>query len=247
MTVPSHPSLAHIEHRPWPLPDRPWSLRQTWANLLFLHWPIDPEVLRSHLPPELEIDTFNGSAWIGIVPFEMRGATLRGFPAPSLFCDFPEINVRTYVRHADKPGVWFLSLDVPNPLAVFLARTFFHLPYFRAPMRVEHRNGEIHYHHQRGALCFEATYAPAEPLDLPANSFGIWSTERYCLYCQSRRGQIYRVEVHHERWPLHRAEYTCRQNTFLKEWPVGVPSPEAFFAPAVDAIAFPGKPLSSLD
>ena len=112
-------------------------MQQEWLDLLFLHWEIEANALRPHIPDELEIDTFGGKAWLAVVPFSMRGVAPRACPKPSVICDFPEINVRTYVIKDGKPGVWFFSLDVPHRLPVWIARTFFHLPYFRAQMRVE--------------------------------------------------------------------------------------------------------------
>jgi hypothetical protein len=112
-------------------------MRQTWHDLLFMHWPVPIESLRPHIPPGLTIDTFDGQAWIAVVPFRMSDIAPRGlFPLPWLSA-FPELNVRTYVIRDGKPGVWFFSLEAGNSLAVWLARTFFKLPYFHARMQCE--------------------------------------------------------------------------------------------------------------
>lgn len=111
----------------------------------FLHWEISPAELRPRLPAGVEIDLYGGTAWIGVVPFDMKGITRRGFPAPRWLSDFPEINVRTYVTVEGKPGVWFFSLDVPNRLAVRGARKFYHLPYFYAGMSVRRDGEAVHY------------------------------------------------------------------------------------------------------
>src|SRR5437870_3081095 len=122
-------SISNTEHRPWPVPARPWIMTQTWHNILFVHWPCPPELLRPLLPEELSIDTFDGSAWVGIVAFRMTGIRLRGFPAMPIVERFPEINVRTYVRFDNRPGVYFLSLDADNPFAIALAKPWFRLAY----------------------------------------------------------------------------------------------------------------------
>src|SRR5438128_1258865 len=110
--------LAQTEHRPWPLPDAPWVMRQTWYDLLFAHWPIAADVMRAHIPPQLELDTFDGQAWVGVVPFGMSNVYPRlTMPVPGLSY-FLELNVRTYVTVGGKPGVYFFSLDASNRMAV---------------------------------------------------------------------------------------------------------------------------------
>ena len=106
--------------------------------------------MRQRIPKSLELDLYDGKAWIGIVPFEIKGITRRDLPAPSWLCSFPEINVRTYVTDGSKPGVWFLSLDIPNPLAVWAARTFYHLPYYRSRDQLSPTERGIHFELQRG-------------------------------------------------------------------------------------------------
>ena len=108
-----------VSHRPWPMPDRPWVMTQTWHDLLFAHWPIDPHEMRPKVPPEFELDLFGGMAWIGIVPFYMTNVAPRGIPSLPWVSEFPELNVRTYVHRGGRdPGVWFFSLDATSLLAV---------------------------------------------------------------------------------------------------------------------------------
>src|SRR5690606_26883882 len=130
--------LAQTAHREqWALPTRPWVMAQTWEHLLFAHWPISVDALRSLIPPDLSIDTFDGQAWLGVVPFEMRNVHFRAVPPMPLLSAFAELNVRTYVTHNGKPGVWFFSLDAANFPAVQFARRGYHLPYFMATMHVQ--------------------------------------------------------------------------------------------------------------
>ncbi|RIK41377.1 MAG: hypothetical protein DCC57_18935, partial [Chloroflexi bacterium] len=157
--------LAETTHRPWPLPSQPWVMRQTWHDLLFAHWPIAVETLRALVPLPLEIDTFDGVGWVGVIPFRMSHVRLRYVPALPWLSAFPELNVRTYVRGPNpgdpKPGVYFFSLDAANPLAVAGARLGFRLPYYRAAMRLQETNGTIHYSSTR-------THAGAPPAQFVA-------------------------------------------------------------------------------
>jgi uncharacterized protein len=114
-------------------------MAQSWYDLLFAHWPVDAAMLRPHIPAKLEIDTFDGRAWLGIVPFSMTGVRLRWTPPLPWLSAFPELNVRTYVTAQRKPGVWFFSLDAASALAVAAARLSFHLPYFRARTKAHPR------------------------------------------------------------------------------------------------------------
>src|SRR5687767_1945955 len=115
--------LDEVAHRPWRMPDLPWLMTQTWHDLLFAHWPVDPEQLRSQVPPQFAIDLFEGEAWLGIVPFHMTNVAPRAVPAMPWVSEFPELNVRTYVRVGDRPGVYFFSLDAGSSVAVLAART----------------------------------------------------------------------------------------------------------------------------
>src|ERR1700682_5420336 len=152
-------------HRPWPLPSSPWIMAQSWHDLLFAHWQVNAAALRPHIPAQLAIDTFEGKAWLGVVPFRMSGVRLRWTPALPWLSAFPELNVRTYVTAQDKPGVWFFSLDAANAVAVAAARLSFHLLYFNARMRCEEREGWIHYLSERTdrgapAAILEGRYRP---------------------------------------------------------------------------------------
>ena len=117
--------LQEVAHRPWPRPAGPWVMAQSWHDLLFAHWPVDSERVRPLVPDRLEIDSFDGQAWLAVVPFRMTGVRLCGTPAVPWLSAFPELNVRTYVKYGGKPGVWFFSLDAGNPLAVVIARAWF--------------------------------------------------------------------------------------------------------------------------
>ena len=214
--------LARQEHRPWPPLDRPWLIFQSWQDLLFAHWPIPASQMAELLPPGLTLDTYAGEAWVTVVPFRMSGVRPRILPAAPWLSSFPELNVRTYVKgssaEAAKPGVFFFSLDAGSPLAVAMARRFYHLPYFRAQMACRREDDSIRYHSRRthrGApeAEFRAVYRPTGPVyQAAADSLEQWLIERYCLYSADGSGHIYRAEVHHVPWPLQAAEAEFERN-----------------------------------
>jgi uncharacterized protein YqjF (DUF2071 family) len=217
------------EHRPWPLPDRPWVMKQTWNALLFAHWEVRASALRSLVPSELTLDTFDGAYWVAVVPFGMSGIRLRGLPPVLGTTAFPEINVRTYVTHQGKPGVYFFSLDATNALAVAGARALFHLPYYRADMSVASEGGAgVVYRSrrtQRGATAaeFAARYAPtSDPYRAEAGSLEAWLTERYALYTV-HRDRVYRGDIHHAPWPLQRAEAEIASNSMAAASGIALP------------------------
>src|SRR5215217_8155417 len=109
---------TRVALRPWPMPRRPWVMTQTWHDLLFAHWRLDPAAVRPLVPEPFELDTFDGAAWIGVVPFHMTNVAPRGTPALPWLSHLPELNVRTYVRVGDRPGVYFFSLDAARAVAV---------------------------------------------------------------------------------------------------------------------------------
>jgi uncharacterized protein YqjF (DUF2071 family) len=238
--------LRKVAHRPWPLPAGPWVMAQSWHDLLFAHWPVDAAVLRPLIPPQLQIDTFEGQAWLAVVPFRMTGVRLRWMPSLPWLSIFPELNVRTYVTFGGKPGVWFFSLDAGNPLAVNIARAWFHLPYFHARMTCAEREGWIHYESQRthrgapsGLLM--GRYRPVGEVFFPRRgTLEHFLTERYCLYTADARGQIIRGEIHHLPWPLQPADAELAQNSMTESWEIALSSkPLLHFVRRQDVLVWP--------
>ncbi|HEV3484265.1 MAG TPA: DUF2071 domain-containing protein, partial [Vicinamibacterales bacterium] len=200
-------------HRPWPLPDGTWIQAQTWDNLLFAHWRVDAGSLRTLVPEQIPIDTFDGSAWVGITPFRITGFRLRGTLPMPIVSSFPEINVRTYSTIDDKPGIWFFSLDTPNQLAVEAAKRVYRLPYFRSRATMQRRGLRIEYRNERAGAQFDATYEPEGSVTPPVRgTLEYFLTERYCLYTVYQ-GAAHRAEIHHPPWPLQTAEADIRENT----------------------------------
>jgi uncharacterized protein YqjF (DUF2071 family) len=187
-------------------------MRMTWSELLFAHWPFEPDLVARTLPAGLALDTFEGRAWLGVVPFRMSGVRLAGLPSFGVGERFPELNLRTYVTHGGKPGVWFYSLDAASPLAVAGARGWFNLPYFTARMSCESRADTVHYRSMRthsGAPAAEllAQYRPTSvPRRASRGSLESWLTDRYCLYTLDHSGRLTRGEIDHAPWPLQDAE-----------------------------------------
>src|SRR3954451_20096131 len=159
-------TLASVSHRPWPLPEAPWVMAQTWQDLLFSHWRLPTSVVRANVPAELPVDEFDGSAWIGVTPFRLTGLRARWtYPLP-LLSAFPELNVRTYVTVGGKPGIYFFSLDAGSALAVAAARRFYALPYFWAEMSARSDGATVHYRSRRRgerSRRFAAQYGPDGP------------------------------------------------------------------------------------
>jgi uncharacterized protein YqjF (DUF2071 family) len=204
-------------HRPWPMPDAPWLMTQSWNSLLFAHWRVDASQMRRAVPDVFDLDLFDGEAWLSVVPFYMTNVGVRGTPALPWLSAFPELNVRTYVRVAERPGVYFFSLDAGRWLAVAAARALLNLPYYSAVMSVEQRDEGVNYksaRRGRGRAEFSAVYEPAGvPFVASAGSIEYFLTERYCLYHRDHRGRPYRLEIHHRPWTLQLARAAITMNT----------------------------------
>ena len=218
-------------------------MKQTWHDLLFAHWPVLPSLMRPLVPRQLALDTFDDQCWVGVVPFHMSGIRGRRLPAVPGLSRFPELNVRTYVTHRGKPGVYFFSLDAANLPAVWAARIFYHLPYFHAAMTAQERDGSIHYSSRRftGSAEFRARYRPIAPVQSRGQrSLEHWLTERYCLYTV-HRDRVYRGEIHHQPWPLQNAEAELETNTVAAA--AGIPllqtSPLLHFARRLEVLIWP--------
>jgi len=243
--------LDAVDHRPWPMPEAPWVLTQTWHDLLFAHWPVDKVALASKIPASLELDLHDGEAWVAIVPFHMTNVAPRGVPSMPGVSAFAELNVRTYVRVGDRPGVYFFSLDAGSALAVAMARTMFHLPYYLASIEREEQDGGIRYRSRRtveqgSEAELLVSYRPAGAAFHPAEgSLEYFLTERYCLYTIDKTSHPLRVDVHHPRWRLQAAEATFERNTMADA--VGIRlaarAPLLHFARRQDVVAWlPARP-----
>lgn len=246
-----HPAFARTDHRPWPVPARRWTWRQNWHDLLFAHWPVPAKLIRPHVPDRLELEEFEGTAWLGVVPFRMTGVMRRPFPDVPGISAFPELNLRTYVACDGRPGVWFLSLDATNPLAVWAARRWFDLPYHRARMRLTRPDAAtVDFASARTSdprVAFRATYGPASDVALSRpGTPEHWLTERYCLYAESPAGILTRTEVQHVPWPLQLARAEIGENGIPRPFAIDVPREPVLlhFARRVDVVVWSPEPVA---
>jgi uncharacterized protein YqjF (DUF2071 family) len=225
---------------------------QSWADLLFCHWPVSPAAIRAHVPASLSLDLLDGGAWITVAPFEVRGTRPRGAPPPPLLSHFPELNVRTYVTVGDRPGIWFFSLDAASALAVAAARRLYRLPYVRARMEIARDGPWISYRSERrdphGAPArFEARYRPTGGVrHAPAGSLEAWLVERYRLYTVGGGGAVFAGDIHHGPWTLQDAEVEIGVDTMTA--PLGIErtgAPLLQFASRQDVVFWPLAAVSS--
>ncbi|MBL9139785.1 MAG: DUF2071 domain-containing protein [Verrucomicrobiales bacterium] len=250
MSRSTHPSLTQLQHRPWPLPSAPWNWRQSWLDLAFLHYRVEWATLRAQLPNWLELDEFDGTPWVTIVPFKMANLRTRAASWFPPLASFPELNLRTYVTVGDKPGVWFFSLDADCLPLVIAARRWFGLPYWKASIHLHRTPDAFQFTCRRsaGEALFEARYQPASnsPFFAAPGSFEKWASERYCLYSTSPNGPI-RLEVHHGPWPIQRATVEVRKSDLWKAAGLTLldPSPRCYYSSGVEVVSFPPERLAS--
>jgi uncharacterized protein YqjF (DUF2071 family) len=226
---------------------------QRWQQLLFLHWELDPAVVAAALPRGLELDTFEGRALVGVVPFTMRDVSPWWSPSVPGVSNFHELNVRTYALCNGRPGVWFFSLDAAATLAVTIARTRWRLPYFRARMQLEAHDGTVHYRSQRlwpgpKPATLDARYRVGKPLALPEpGSLEHFLVERYLLFVEDGRGGLRSGTVHHRPYPLVSVELEHLEHCMLEA--AGLPQPRSeplvHYSPGVDVDVFALEPVAS--
>ncbi len=210
---------------PDPLP-RP-AVVQRWDRLTFVHWRYDPAVVQRILPTGLEVDTFDGEAWVALVPFEMQRVRPPWGPAVPYLTTFPETNIRTYVRGPDGGrGVWFSSLEITRILSVGVARSVFHVPYTWARMRIDERGDELGYVSERlwpaprGARS-RVVVRPRGPAE--ATPLLEFLTNRWSAYTTDHAGRVLRAPVAHEPWPLRNADLTALDQDLVEA--AGLPTP----------------------
>lgn len=240
-----HIAFSRTDHRPWPLPQGHWTWRQSWQDLLFAHWRVPASVISPLVPKSLTVQEFDGSSWVGVVPFRMAGVMRRPLPDLPWLSTFPELNLRVYVERDGKPGVWFLSLDAANSVAVWAARRFFYLPYFLADIRFERRAAHFHFSSRRNtaSACpsFSARYRSSSAVfEAQTGSLESFLAERYCLYAQAPNGGLYRADVHHVPWPLQEAAGEVEASELVAPHGLDLSGePVLHFSPGVDVVVWP--------
>lgn len=239
-------SLEQVEHRPWPLPERRWLLGQTWEDMLLAHWRVPLEDVRALVPGGLEVEAYDGSAWLGITPFRLTGLRSRGMlPVPG-FSSFLELNARTYVRAGDgKPGLWFLGIDASSRLVAELSRRLAGLPYSHARMSLERHDEWIEVECARvgePGRVFSGRYrAYGKVFRARPDSLEWFLAERYCLYMADAHGELMRAEIHHGPWALQRAEAELELTTISPLELSGTPL--CHFSSRQDAVLWSPEPV----
>jgi uncharacterized protein len=211
---------------------------QTWERLLFAHWPVAPNVLEPHVPEHLELERYEGSAWVGITPFRVSALRLRGLlPIPGA-SSFLELNCRTYVRHGDRPGIWFFSLDASSRLAVAAARRTYALPYRHA--QINFVNDTFTVQRAGGERSFSASYQGlGQGKTAAAGSLEHFLVERYCLY--AGKGEL-RADIHHAPWHLQTIEAELEQTGIS---PVAVEgAPLCHYSHRQDVVIWSPEPIA---
>lgn len=236
-------------HRPFPLPDKPWIMQQTWQDLLFLHYKIPFNVLRQLVPKQLELDTYEEDAWISITPFKMRNVRFRFLPPIPSAYNFLELNLRTYVKHNGKSGIYFFSLDTSSTLSLLGARAVY-LPYFRAKMKIDF-NGEFFFSSKRifkfkTPAVLKVKYKPVGNSYLSkSGSLEEWLVERYCLF-QEAKGKFIEIDIHHLPWELQNAEAEVLTNSLTEPFRFSIPDqqPLVHYAKITKVLIYPLKVTS---
>lgn len=217
-------TLAVVDPGTNPHPVRTAVMRQQWLDLAYLHWPYAPEVVQALLPPGLQVDTYGGTAWVGLIPFTMRGIGLPHGPAVPYLGTFAEVNVRTYVRVGDRPGVWFFSLDVDRLIPALVARLTYRLPYCWGSTR-HRRDGDtlttvIRRRWPDRVADSHLVVEMGEPV-VP-DALDHFLTARWGLYSR-RRGGVRYAPVDHEPWPLRAATASRFDDVLVRV--AGLPTP----------------------
>ena len=223
-------------------------LEMGWRHLLFENWPVDPELIEAHLPEGLEPDTFDGSAWLSVIPFTNVNVRPKGLPKAAGL-RLPELNLRTYVTRDGVPSVYFFSLDAQGISSVLGARIFHHLPYYYARISLAWDEGRVQFSSRRlhpgdRPAHFEGRYWPTgEPFSAPDEPFGEFLVERYRFYTQAMDGSIRYTDVSHEPWTLYPAAAEIETNTVLSANGFGQPDAEPvyYYSPGLDVSASPSR------
>ncbi|MBW8348799.1 DUF2071 domain-containing protein [Bacillus sp. IITD106] len=241
--------LQKTEHRPYPLPSKYWIMRQKWRDVLFMHLPIKPEKLQPYIPSAIEIDTFDGYAWLGVVVFKIDGIYPRGFPPVSIRPAFPEINLRTYVRCNDKPGIYFLSLDVDDWTSYTLAKRWLHVPYHPAKISIQKKKQSYQFEsirNRNNQIICKGSYTPLSGIYYPENmTLDHWLTERYCFFSNDIKSNIYCLDIHHTPWPLQKAVSDIYTNKLFSPFHFDLTdgTPIFHYSKGVDALVWNIKKL----
>lgn len=190
--------LKDKEHRPFDYPTSRWIYYQEWNHVLFLHWKVPFDILRTIVPEKLNVDTFEGAAYVSLVAFIMQNIRPRNLPAVKFISEFDEVNVRTYIDNDGRKGVYFLNIEAGKTLSVLIAKMLSGLPYEKATISRE--NGRYTSVNIEKNFSLDAEFAVRERMT-NKSALDSWLTERYCLYLH-KGGANYRYDIHHNEWAI---------------------------------------------
>jgi uncharacterized protein YqjF (DUF2071 family) len=211
--------------RPFPPPHRPWIMAQHWDHVLFCSWPYPVAAVRPLVPAGLDIETFDGTAWVSLVALSMDDVHLRDLPPIPFTTNFPELNLRTYVTCNGRPGVYFMAIDCPNILCSWIGRTVFHTPYQDADVTMAREgDGWLFSSARDGAVRFAASYQPTgKPYTAARGSLDAFLTERYAMFVRTHHGRLLLGAIQHADWPLQDVSVALSWNVALEA--AGLPAP----------------------
>ena len=226
---------AQTQHRPWPVPKRPWQFYQEWNRAIFLHWQVEEAVLRPFVPDVFEIDKIDGQAWISVVAFDMDRVRPRYLPAFAPVSNFLELNVRTYIRHQARPTVYFLSLEANNSISCWLARSLSELPYQYALM--ERDDFSFTSKNERTDHQFFCEYELKDERHVKSD-LDRWLTERYGLFHDGKKS-VLSFDIHHIEWPMQGLILKKLQIDYKKYAPLIAGAPDQVnYSPGVQVLTW---------
>lgn len=241
--------FQHVAHRPWPLPSRGWRWRQSWHDLLLMHWPVPAPALRALVPAPLNIHKFHGVAWVAVAPFWTSGIEYRLVPSP-IRSSMAMLSLHTFVIRNGRPGIWFLQLNAGDRLSAWLGARSLGLPFVATRAHVERGVGMVTHRWERnGEVIFQARYTPVGQAVTPEpGSLEHWLTERYAVYTRGPSGSLRQIELHHGRWPVQQVAATVQRNAVLSG--VGLqchgPLGPVLHTPRLEIVAWPSRQLPTL-
>ncbi len=212
------------DHLPFAMPDRPFALSQEWRHLTFMHWEVDVEKLQPHIPEGLEIDLFEGKAYVGTIPFLMKNVRPRLLPAVPGISTFPEFNIRTYVVKNGKPGVLFLTLDAQSRITCYHAPRKYGLPYRYAKCNISTKDGIYKWNSKRksdGAVLSGECRPKGDLMQAEKGSLEEFLFERYSLYT-NHRNKIHMAYTQHNPWQYKEGEVEITDNSLTESYDLGI-------------------------
>lgn len=226
-----------------------WLMTQDWENVLFLHWPVSKEELRKHVPAELELDLYNDTAWISLVLFTVGESRPRLMPPIPPACNFPELNVRTYVKHGKKPGIYFFSLDAGRDFVVSLTTLGDFLPYRKAKVDYIEEDGRFAFSSHRveesePAESFTIGFKPSLGKMVEKKEMDRFLTDRFTFW-RKPKNTLYRMDITHPEWDLYPVEFQIEQNTMAPfiDFPQDENYPIAHYSPFMKTKYYPPMPV----